>query len=155
MRKLDIHYHLDYLNKKLDSLKIELNKLLPIEVFQNIIEFQLNLQKRSNNKKEKTLNKKLSNLKHSQQLDNTIQLNKHKENSNNECHENKEFKDPWIVNCTDVQIPENVNDVLRLGNNFSSSFLTQKKDMVFEILKDIESNMEKINKEKDRKHIFI
>ena len=50
----DIHNHLDYLNKKLDSQQIELNKLLPVEVFQNIIEFQLNLQKISNNKKEKT-----------------------------------------------------------------------------------------------------
>ena len=70
-----------------------------------------------------------------------------------ENDENQEFKDPWIVNCTDVQIPDNVNDVLRLGNNFSSSFLTQKKDMVFEIIKDIESNMEKINKEKDREEL--
>ena len=124
-----------------------------MEVFQNIIEFKLNLQKISNNKRKKTLNTKLSNLKHSKQIDNTIQLNKHKENFNNECHKNKEFKDPWIVNCTDAPIPDNVNDVLRLGNNFSSSFFTKKKDMVFEIIKDIESNMEKINKEKEREEL--
>ena len=68
-------------------------------------------------------------------------LNKHKENLNNEFNENKEFKDPWIVNCTDVQIPHKVNDVLRLRNNLSSSFITKKKDMVFEIIKDIQSNM--------------
>ena len=34
----DIHYHLNYLNKKLEFQKIELKKLLPSEVFRNIIE---------------------------------------------------------------------------------------------------------------------
>ena len=46
-----------------------------------------------------------------------------------------------------------MNDVLRLGKDFSSSFLTKKKDMVFEIVKDIESNMIKIKKEKDREEL--
>ena len=82
-----------------------------------------------------------------------MQLNKHKENLNNECHDNKEFKDPWLVNCTDAHIPDNVNDVLRLGNNFSSLFSTIKNDMVLEIIKDIESNMEKIKIEKDREEL--
>ena len=97
----DIHNHLDYLNKNLEFQKTELKKLLPVEVFQNIIEFQLNLQKISINQKERILNKKLANLKNIQQINNIIQLNKHKENLNNECHDNKEFKDPWIVNCTE------------------------------------------------------
>ena len=148
-----IHNHLDYLNKNLEFQKTEWKKLLPVEVFQNIIEFQLNLQKINNNKKEWILNKKLANLKNTQQIHNIIQLNKHKVNLNNECHDNKEFKDPWIVNCTDAHIPDNVNDVLRLGNNFSSSFLTKKKDIVFEIIKDTESNMEKIKIEKDREEL--
>ena len=46
-----------------------------------------------------------------------------------------------------------MNGVLRLGKDFSSSFLIKKKDMVFEIVKDIESNMIKIKKEKDREEL--
>ena len=79
-----------------------MKKLLPVEVFQNITDFQLNLQNNRNNKKERSLNKKVSNLQHSQQIHNTMQLKKHKENLNNEFDENEEFKDPWIVNCIDV-----------------------------------------------------
>ena len=59
--------------------------------------------------------KKLSSLKCSQQIEFIVQLNKHKENSNIKSFKNKEYNDPWIVNCSDVQIPEKVNDVLRLG----------------------------------------
>ena len=55
----DIHYHLNYLSKKLESQKIELKKLLPSEVVNNIIEFQLRLQSNRNNSKEECLNKKL------------------------------------------------------------------------------------------------
>ena len=47
-----IHYHLNYLNKKL-----ELKKLLPSEVFCNIIEIQIRLQKNRNNNREESLNK--------------------------------------------------------------------------------------------------
>ena len=80
-------------------------------------------------------------------------MNEHKENVNNEIFKNKECNDPCIVNCSDVQIPKKVNDVLRLGSDFSSSLLSKKKDMVFEIVKDIESNMVRIKKEKDREDI--
>ena len=127
----DIHYHLNYLNKKLESQKIELKKLLPSKVVNNIIDFQLRLQNNGNNSKEECLNTKLSSLKCCQQIQYNVQLNKHKENSNNESSKNKEYKDPWIVNYSDVQIPENVNDVLRLGKDFNSSFLTRKKGYGF------------------------
>ena len=56
----DIHNQSDYLNKKLDSQKTEFKKLLPVEVSQNIIKFQLNVQKIRNNIKERISNKKLS-----------------------------------------------------------------------------------------------
>ena len=81
-------------------------------------------------------------------------MNKLKEKANNESFKNNEYNDPWIVNCSDVEIPEKVNDVLRLGSEFSSSFFTKKKDMVFEIVKDIESNMVKIRKDKDREELW-
>ena len=95
----------------------------------------------------------MSSLKCSQQIQYNVQLNKHKEKANNESFKNKEYNDPWIVNFSDVQIPVKVNDVLRLQSEFSSSFLTKKKDMVFEIVKDIELNMVKTKKEKDREEL--
>ena len=95
----------------------------------------------------------MSCLKCSKQIQYDLHLNKHKENAENESFKNKEYNNPWIVNFSDVQIPEKVNDVLRLEKEFSSSFLTKKKDMVFQIVKNIESNMVKIKKEKDRKEL--
>ena len=97
----------------LDRVTFILSKIVLFIEILFVIEFQLNLQKISNNKNERILNKKLSNLKYTQQIHNFIQLNKHKDNLNNVCHDNKEFKDPWIVNCIDAHIPDNVNDVLK------------------------------------------
>lgn len=54
--------------------------------------------------------------------------------------------DPWIKNLSNVTIPNVVNDVLRLGEKFSSNFLSSKNSQIFEIVKDVEINKEnKIN----------
>ena len=37
-------------------------------------------------------------------------------------------KDPWIINVTYQPIPEQVSDILRLGEGFSSQFMRKKSD---------------------------
>ena len=55
-----------------------------------------------------------------------------------------------MINCTDTLIPDSVTDIIRLGEKFSSSFLSSKKQHVFEIMKDVEPNIDKIPEVNDR-----
>ena len=58
----------------------------------------------------------------------------------------REKSDPWFVNLTDVQVPDSVQDILRLGKDFSSNMINDKSKQMIEIVKDIEANIHKIPK---------
>ena len=47
-------------------------------------------------------------------------------------------------------IPNSVIDILRLGEKFSSPHLTSKQNTIFQIVKDVESNMNFIEGEENR-----
>ena len=53
-------------------------------------------------------------------------------------------KDPWFINLTDSIIPKNVQDLLRLGDNFYNPIFANKKEQNFEVLKEMEKNIDKI-----------
>ena len=56
----------------------------------------------------------------------------------------REKSDPWFVNLTDIQVPDSVQDILRLGKGFSSNMINDKSKLMIEIVKDIEANIHKI-----------
>ena len=56
----------------------------------------------------------------------------------------REKSDPWFVNLTDVQVPDSVQDILRLGRDFSSNMTNDKSKQMIDIVKDIEANIHKI-----------
>ena len=58
----------------------------------------------------------------------------------------REKSDPWFVNLTDVQVPDSVQDILRLGKDFSSNMINDKSKQMIEIVKDIEANIHEILK---------
>lgn len=58
-------------------------------------------------------------------------MNKHKDIIYSYMNESR------ITNFSHVKIPEEINDVLRLGNKFSSSFLRNKQNIILNIVKDI------------------
>ena len=49
-----------------------------------------------------------------------------------------------VLNLTDIQVPDSVQDILRLGKNFSSFMINDKSKQMIEIVEDIEANIHKI-----------
>ena len=86
------------------------------------------------------LDKKFENLK-SKQIHSVekICLNKHKNNHN---------PDLWLINYSNTILPESVSGIIRLGDKFTSSFVSSKNEHIFEIVKDLETNIHKIPEEK-------
>ena len=58
----------------------------------------------------------------------------------------REKSDPWFVYWTDIQVPDSVQDVLRLGKGFSSNMINDKSKQMIEIFKHIEANIHKIQR---------
>ena len=56
-------------------------------------------------------------------------------------------KDPWLVNLSNVTIPHNVQDLLRLGEKFSNPFFENKQSQVLEIIKNVKNSITKIPEE--------
>ena len=48
---------------------------------------------------------------------------------------------PWFINLTDIQVPDSVQNILRLGKGFSSNMINDKSKQMLEIVKD-SSNFE-------------
>ena len=48
----------------------------------------------------------------------------------------REKSDPWFVNLTNVQVADSVQDILRLGRDFSSSVVNDKSKQMIEIVKE-------------------
>ena len=142
----DIHYHMNYLMKKSMRIKNNLTEKLDSDTLQNLINFQKNLNDNYNFQNTK-LSKKLQKLKH-QQYVSRVKINQHRKvniyDQNDINDDNNNNNDPWLINCTDTLIPDSVTDIIRLGEKFSSSFLSSKKQHIFEIIKDVESNIDKI-----------
>ena len=58
----------------------------------------------------------------------------------------REKSKPWFANLTDIQVPDSVQDILRLRKGFSSYMMNDKSKQKIEIVKDIEANIHKIRK---------
>lgn len=50
----------------------------------------------------------------------------------------------WLVNLSSP-IPKNISELLSLSPNFSLPFYNSKKEIVFQIIKDVENNIKKYN----------
>ena len=55
-----------------------------------------------------------------------------------------DIPDPWLMNFSNVDLSETVSDIIRLVDKFSSSSLSSKNEHIFEIIKDLETNIHKI-----------
>ena len=111
----DIHNHLHFLQNKSNNIRKSLASLIPTYHSDNTISYQNDLNSKIHNNKI-ILDKKFENLKTKQihSID-KICLNKHK-NSNN--------PDLWLINYSNTILPESVSDIIRLGDKFSSSFVS-------------------------------
>ena len=58
---------------------------------------------------------------------------------------NKDYQDPWLINLSDTCIHTNILDILRLGPDLNSQFTTNKNNHIFEIVKDLETNLIKFS----------
>ena len=70
---------------------------------------------------------------------NNINLN-NVNNNNNNYSETTEIREKWLKNLTNVQIPQDVIDVLSLGENFNFNANLKKSDF-FEIFKFIQHSI--------------
>ena len=135
----DIHNHLHFLQNKSNNIRKSLASLIPTYLLDNMISYQNDLNSKIHNNKI-ILDKKFENLKTKQyHYVDKICLNKHK-NSNN--------PDPWLINYSNIILPDSVSNIIRLGDKFSSSFVSSKNEHIFEIVKDLETNIHKIPEEK-------
>ena len=130
----DIHNHLHFLQNKSNNIKKSLATLIPTYLLDNMISYQNDLNSKIHNNKI-ILDRKFPNLKTSVDK---ICLNKHKKNN----------PDPWLINYFNTILLESVSDIIRLGDKFSSSFVSSKNEHIFEIVKDLETNIHKIPEEK-------
>ena len=79
-------------------------------------------------------------------LNSAILYSTQKQNLNLHRVFEREKSDPWFVNLTDVQMPDSVQNILRLGKDFSSNMINDKTKKMIEIVKDIKANIHKILK---------
>ena len=118
----DLHNHLNYLNKQKKNIEIFLQKNFEIVTYKKIIDYQQNRYRMKNNNNNNNLDTrlktKLDYLIENQQNNYLFEnLNQHKRISPEFSYVN----DPWLVNLTEVQIPQKIQDLLTLGNQFSNS----------------------------------
>ena len=95
------------------------------------------------------LSKKLDRISSQQNMQNSITLNNHV------SHNLKDNKDTCLINLTNTELPKNVYDFLRLGDNLASPFLVDTRTKDFELLKDIERNIKYINKDEREEIRFL
>ena len=133
-------------------IKENLTEKLHSDTSQKLINFKKNLNDNHNFQNTK-LFKKFQKLKH-QQYVSRVKINQHRKvniyDQNDINDDNNNNNDPWLINCTDTLIPDSVTDIIRLGEKFSSYFLSSKKQHVFEIIKDLGSNIDQIPEVDDR-----
>ena len=72
------------------------------------------------------------------------QMSNQKQNLNLHRVFEREKSDPWFVNLIYIQVPDSVQDILRLGKGFSSNMMNDESNQMIEIVKDIEANIYKI-----------
>ena len=136
----EIHFYISSIKQRLVTIKNNIIKIFPESKSNEIIDYQ---QVLNNNIKHHNLNSRLS--KKFDKLKNykdSVNLNLH-----NTIENNNDFQDPWLINLSDTYIPKGVSDILRLGVNFNSQFTSYKKDHIFEIVEDIETNLMKFPEE--------
>lgn len=132
----DVSNHVNFLKSKISKIGSELEVCLQRDEIVNLLKHQVLLNQRflSNDVKHEN---KLSILIHQQTNVQEQNLNLHRIFEEGD-------KDPWFVNLTDIQIPNLVTDILRLGQGFSNRVIKSKSKQMMEIVKDVESNIHKI-----------
>ena len=73
-----------------------------------------------------------------------LQSNFQEQNLNLHKILNEGEKDPWLLNLTNIEIPDSETDILRMGKGLSSMALNCRPKQVVEIIKDVEANIDKI-----------
>ena len=134
----DISNHINFLKNRVFTTRNELEKCLPQGIIIDLLKHQIVLNNRFLN----------NDRGHMKKLNSAIleQSSAQKQNLNLHRVFEKEKNDPWFVNLTDVQVPDSVQDILRLGKDFSSNMINDKSKRMTEIVKDIEANIHKIPK---------
>ena len=51
---------------------------------------------------------------------------------------------PWFINMKTIEVPENVQDLLRLSDKFCSPTFISKSNQTLEVMKELEKNMCKV-----------
>ena len=118
----DIHYHINFLKRKLSKIENNLHTILPRHVFRNIKEFQLKIASQHQTKNISVINQKV------EDIQNKTIYNFHQAKFSLKQHKQlPEFSynnDPWLTNLSKIQIPNQVQDLLRLGDNFCNPVFT-------------------------------
>ena len=126
----DISNHINFLKDRVLAIRNELEKCLPQEIIINLLKHQI------------VLNNRFLNIDrgHIIKLNSAIleQSSTQKQNLNLHRVFEREKSDPWFVNLTDVQVPDSVQDILRLDKGFSSNVINDKSKQMIEIVKDVE-----------------
>ena len=140
----DIFNHLNLLNSEMNNILIDLRNSAHPDLYNDILNNQINFD-RCVTKKSKKLKKKFEILIKSTRRNNSYIVyddsQQHVNLTNKSYDDNKQVNDPWFNNLSDTTIPNSVIDILRLGEKFNSPHLTSKQNIIFQIVKDVESNM--------------
>ena len=150
----DIFNHLNFLNSKVNNILIVLKNSIDPNLYIDIVNKYINFNFQFSHKSEK-LKKKFDILENKNNV-NVLDVNFYKSQDNDNVA-NLSFNtntqpndDPWFKNFSDTVIPNAVIDVLRLGEKFSSSFLSSKQNIIFQIIKDVKSSISFIEGEEVR-----
>ena len=149
----DIHFHINFLNKKITNTYNRLQSIIPEDFLNNIVQHQNNKTNSIINNNQIKTKKKIDNIKNKYYKNKNIFLNQHKILNPNFSYN----EDPWFCNFSNCDIDPNIQDFLRLGSNFYNPNFISKKKQALEAIKDVESNIYKIPEDyrEEFRHIFI
>ena len=126
----DIHIHINFLRRKIQSIFYRLAFLVPNNALPEIKSVFISsndviCEKNFKSNSEKIVHMKRKNRNETQEFS----INKHKDLQKDYRYNN----DSWFINLTDKEVPKNVQDLLRLGENFSNPHFV----LTFEMLKEV------------------
>ena len=138
----DIFFHINFLKSQLVKIEHKLFNILPTNIVNfDIMKFQKNFFVQSQVANIPKTNEKITFIKNKYNNNNnsSIQINQHKK-----LAQFSYDNDPWLTNLSNTQIPPQVQDLLRLGDDFCNPAFTSKRKQSLEVLKDVEKKIYKI-----------
>ena len=127
----DMHFHINYLQKTIKKTKQYLNTNLPKTILQKFYTFLNKINNLLKCNITNTHTKKFNNLKESNDKNNNI--------TDNEKLIINNIQSKWLVNLSDKQIPQDVADILSLGEKFNFKIKPDKTDF-FELLNHLQNS---------------